>query len=225
VVWNPASRGFSLGPRIIRLAGVIMRRDDLVVLAEPWLQKLRDLTGETASLHWRVGQQRICVLERVSHEPIRMVSGVGQLYPLHRGAAGKAILASLPEDQIEELLIEQGLGATAQAQLLKELAQIRKRGYAMSAGETVSGAAAIATPIVGPKGDVVASINVTGPASRFNDRKRANVLDALLDARSELMRQMGQSAPRSAGSPGANGAGRRVAVARPSRAKARARNA
>ena len=93
-----ASRRYSLGPAVMRLASVVMHRtDDLAALSMPTLERLRELTGETASLHCLLGNERICVAELVSPEPIRMQSDVGRTYPIHAGAAGKAILAWQPD--------------------------------------------------------------------------------------------------------------------------------
>jgi IclR family transcriptional regulator, KDG regulon repressor len=195
VIWNAQNRTYSLGPRIIRLAGVLMQREDLAALAEPWLEQLRDLSGETASLHLRFDRLRICVAERVSRESIRLVSGVGRTYPLHRGAAGKAILAGLPEAVVQEILEVEGLANSTHARLLAELKDVRERGFATSAGETVPGSSAIAAAIFGSGEQAVASINVTGPAYRFTDNRAIACVNLLLEACNAVAWQMGQASP------------------------------
>lgn len=190
VVFDRNSRRYSLGPQIIKLAGIIMQRDDLISLVEPWLLRLRESSGETASLQWRVGHQRICVREVVSPHPIRMVSGVGYLYPLTRGAAGKAILSALTRETAAGIVTEEGLSARERSALLAEVDEVRRRGYATSAGEVVSGAMAIAAPIVGA-GDTVAAINVTGPQDRFTAKKASAVQKLVIEACAAVMRQLG----------------------------------
>ncbi len=193
VIWDRNTRRYSLGPQIIRLAGIILQRDDLISLVEPWLQRLREASGETASLQWRIGERRRCVRELVSPQPIRMVSGVGQLYPLVRGAAGKAILAWLRTDAIREILDAEGVAGRKRTALLEDLDGIRKRGFATSTGETTPGASAIAAPIMAAGGDAVASLNVTGPEHRFTPRKAAAIQGLLIEASTEVMRQLGRS--------------------------------
>ncbi len=193
VVWDRHSRRYSLGPQIIRLAGIILQRDDLISLVEPWLQKLRAASGETASLHWRIGEKRMCVREFVSPQPIRMVSGVGKLYPLVRGAAGKAILAWLSPETVDGIFRAEGLVGRKRAALLEDLDAVRRRGYATSTGETTHGASAIAAPIMAGGDDAVASLNVTGPELRFTPRKAAAVQGLLLEACGEVMKQLGRS--------------------------------
>lgn len=179
-----AGRRYSLGPAVMRLASVVMQRtDDLVALAMPTLDRLRELTGETASLHVLLGSERICVAELVSPEPIRMQSDVGRAYPIYAGAAGKAILAWHP-GAVERLglrLVKVGpLTITDAAKLERELERIRQRGYAESESEVVAGAAALAVPVLGGSDGVLAAINVAGPSMRWNRAKRARHRDAVV---------------------------------------------
>mgnify|MGYP001618146856 FL=1 len=197
VVSDPVSRRYSLGPGVMRLARVIMQRDDLQAIALPHLLALRERTRETVGLHWLVGHERVCVVELVSPHPIRMASGVGQVYPLYAGAAGKALLAWLPREEVDRFLEKAELRAltpdtpTTRRAVKSELAQIRQRGFATSSGETVSGAAALAAPILDSSGRPVAAINITGPKDRWTPARMADTVQALLDATSRIMRYLG----------------------------------
>jgi IclR family transcriptional regulator, KDG regulon repressor len=193
VAWDLSSRKYSLGPAIMRLASVIMSRENLTVIAEPKMQKLRQQSGETVSLHWRMGSERVCVLELVSREPIRMVSGIGRTYPLHQGAAGKAIVASLSPGEVKQLLDSQGISGRPRAAVIAELFEVRLRGYATSLGETVPGAQAIAGSIMSPERDISAAINVTGPSGRFTRNKALALAGPLREACQAIMRQVGAS--------------------------------
>ena len=153
----------------MRLASVVMHRtDDLVALAMPTLERLRELTGETASLHCLLGNERICVAELVSPEPIRMQSDVGRTYPIHAGAAGKAILAWHPDGSSAS-----GCGSvrsrpstiTDAAKLERELERIRQRGYAESESEVVAGAA-VARGARARRAATACSLRSTSPARR-----------------------------------------------------------
>jgi IclR family acetate operon transcriptional repressor len=178
------SRRYSLGPAVMRLASVVMHRtDDLAALSMPTLERLRELTGETASLHCLLGNERICVAELVSPEPIRMQSDVGRTYPIHAGAAGKAILAWQPEVLDRPgLRLAQVTPATITdaAKLRRELERIRQRGYAESESEVVPGAASLAVPVLGGPTGVLAAVNVAGPAMRWNRAKRGQFRDAVV---------------------------------------------
>jgi DNA-binding IclR family transcriptional regulator len=68
------------------------------------LGAVRDASGETASLHIRAGDRRICIAEELSNQPISVSFGIGQSHPLMAGAAGKAIMSLTSDDQVERLI-------------------------------------------------------------------------------------------------------------------------
>jgi DNA-binding IclR family transcriptional regulator len=197
LVYDPVSRRYSLGSEILRLAGVIMQREDVQAIAMPHLQLLRELTGETVGLHWLVGYQRVCVVELVSAHPIRMASGVGQAYPLHAGASGKAMLAWFSRGDLERFITDGGLPAlTAKTIRTKEeffieLARIREQGFATSFGESVVGASAFAAPVLNSSGQPLAAVNITGPEDRWTLTRMMQSVDALLEKTAQIMSQLG----------------------------------
>jgi DNA-binding IclR family transcriptional regulator len=199
VVWEPTTRRYSLGAGVMRMAGVVLQRDDVLNIVHPHLVRLRSETEETAALHWLVGDQRVCVVELTSLHQIRMASGVGRAYPLYAGASGKAILAWLPADRTETLLdgavAKQLLTEAAAHRVRKQLPEIRRTGYATSSGETVKGASALAAAIVDSTEHVIGAINVTGPADRLAEREIRRAAPALTEAASQIMRQLGRSFP------------------------------
>jgi IclR family transcriptional regulator, KDG regulon repressor len=193
IVFDESSRTYSLGSGVIRLASVVLNRDDVLPITEPRLHRLRELADETVALHWRVRTHRVCMLEFVSRQPIRMASGLGNTYPLVAGAAGKAILAFLAEDEVERTIeAERREGRKLNAAALRrDLADVREKGYAISKGETVPGASAIAAPIIGPGGRAIAAINITGPTDRLTSKAMESIAPALLHNADEVMEQLG----------------------------------
>ncbi|ELZ61175.1 MULTISPECIES: IclR family transcriptional regulator [unclassified Haloferax] len=90
---------------------------------------------------------------------------------LHYTASGKAILAALPDERVEEIIEQRGLPAQTKATitdreaLFDELEQIRERGYAYNDEEEIRGFRAIGAPIEDPSGRVLGSVSVSGPTS------------------------------------------------------------
>ena len=90
---------------------------------------------------------------------------------LHYTASGKAILAYLPRERVEEILHERGLPArttetiTEAETLFAELERIRERGYAYNDGEEIDGFRAVGAPVRDGDGDVLGSLSVSGPTS------------------------------------------------------------
>lgn len=189
VVQDPNTKFYSLGPSIVRMAALVQGRDDVIVVAHPTMERLRELSGESVGFHWLVGDRRVCVHELVSDHPLRMASGVGNWYPLVAGAGGKAILAYVSEVRLESILAKaEGFDPVA---LPKALAKVREVGYATSHGETVEAAAAIAVAIRRTSGEVIGAINVTGPSNRLTAARLQDLSGALVQAGREVMRQLG----------------------------------
>lgn len=114
---------------------------------------------------------------------------VGRACPLHCMAAGKAILAHLPDDDIEQIVFGAELEAVTQhtitdpEALQEELETIRERGVAFSSEEAVRGMRGVAAPVLDPDWDPIGSINVSGPISRVKgDRFREDLAQKVLEA-------------------------------------------
>lgn len=195
VFWDPLSKRYSLGVGVMRLASLILNRNDLTSIIQPSLAFLHAETRETVALHGLVDDERVCLIELVSPMPIRMASGVGTAYPLFSGAAGKAILARLPDERVRSILDAavkgRHLTPARRVALLRELGEVLSRGYATSRGETVQGAAAIAAPVLDATGVVVGAINITGPADRLTPETAERFVAPLLNIAAHVMRQLG----------------------------------
>ncbi len=170
---NAATRGYALGSRLLGWSGVYMDSLDLRTVALPLMEDLRRITSETISLYLLDGNERLCIERMESRHTVRMVSRVGHRLPLYAGSAGKAILAFLPTDRVEEILRAIELKPLTpytlveDAALHAELAQTRARGYAVSHGEWIVDASGVAAPIFRKGAEVVGSISISGPSSRF----------------------------------------------------------
>ena len=192
VVRDPLTKSYVLGPGCLRLGhSFVSGRGGFEAFAREPLRRLWSQTGETVAVHVRLGRQRVCVDELPSAEDVRYVSEVGTSAPIHLGSAGRVLLAYLPAHELSALLegvvlVSASKGTVMDhARFRKELAAVRQRGYALSEGERVRGAAAISVPVFGPGGDI-ASLSALGPAGRFTQRRRLGALDDLKSAATEI---------------------------------------
>jgi DNA-binding IclR family transcriptional regulator len=189
LVMDTESRRYSLGRGIMALARVITQRDDLVPSAMPGLERIRAETKETVSLQTVIGERRVAVAELVSPHPIRMTSGIGTPYEIGRGSAGKIMLA-----YEEAAARTRHLRALADVGLVLdplELEHLRAAGYAMSFGEVVPGANAVATVILDASGAVSGAINVTGPSDRFTAERIEQAVPLLLEVADNVTSLLG----------------------------------
>ena len=100
-------------------------------------------------------------------------SRIGRHIPLHASAAGKAILANLPEDRVPTIVDEIGLSPVTEHtitdfdELMDELQTVRERGYATNIEESTNGLRAVGAPILRPDDSVVGALSVSGPTHRL----------------------------------------------------------
>jgi DNA-binding IclR family transcriptional regulator len=192
VVKDPSTNVYMLGPGSLRLIqGITQGIASLAVLAKPSLIRLRELTGETITVHMRVGNERICIEELPSQQPIRYIASVGSAAPLHVGSAGRILVAFLPAAERERVLRNLRLypvtdrTITDLATLRKELESVRRSGWASSSGERVPGASAISVPIRGPN-SVLTALSVLAPSFRLSRGQQIGYLPELKRTAAEI---------------------------------------
>lgn len=159
---------YRVGAKMLSLAGQLTRRLDLRRAGRPVLQQIHETTGETTFLCIRRGTRAVCI-ERL--DGIRVNSRVLQLggsLPLHVGAAPRALLAFEGRRAWEEYAASMIHGnepwrdLRSRSEFYADLEEIRAQGYVHSDNNVTSGIAAIGAPIFDHRGDVVASLSVSG---------------------------------------------------------------
>jgi DNA-binding IclR family transcriptional regulator len=93
-----------LGPAILGLAGVLLRRTDVTRLAQPVVAALMTRTGESAALVLRQGTEVVVVCKENCNQPILYSLQLGERGPLNASAGGKAILGLMPADELDTIL-------------------------------------------------------------------------------------------------------------------------
>ncbi len=163
------------------------------------MARLRDRTQETVGLSVRVRGGRTYLAQVESRHDIRWTMETGRLLPLHAGAPGKLLLASLPDAEVEAVLRRlrprRLTPATpiSREQILAAVRKIRRDGVSVGVGEIVDGSATIAAPVRDAHGEVVAALSVSGPSFRFTEARRAAAVLALRAAALDLSRELGHA--------------------------------
>ncbi len=180
-VWQDVeTKKYSLTGAMARVALKALSQLDIQEISLPHLHELQQTTGETSALSIREEMERTFINCIPSNYQVRHVVAVGRRRELWYGSGGKAILAFMSGEEIEVVLKQfsnSGISELANGQLitveslLEELAQIRKQGYAVAAGERNPDACGVSAPIFNHNQEVVGSISVSGPISRFDKEK------------------------------------------------------
>lgn len=189
VLQDSTTSAYILGPGCFRFVEAMASGlGGIGAIARPTLDELWWQTGETVTLHIRIGAQRICIEELASKQVVRYVAGVGSTAPAYVGAAGKILLAFLDEEERERRIASLHLDAITEQTLVDrqaledELGRIRQVGWASSRGERVVGAAAVSGPVFDREGRVVAALSVLGPEARVATEEQMAKLPLLVTA-------------------------------------------
>lgn len=190
--------GYRLGPRLLRLATIAMAELPLRDLARPALERLSEVTGESAQLYVRSGDERVCVDAVESTSELRTIVPVGSSLPLTAGSAGKVFLAWTPEPDREHLLrrLERFTPKTPTAlQIRGQVDAIRRRGWSMSSGEREWGVGSVSAAVLGADDELVAVVSISGPESRVGALAARRFSRAVVAAAREIERAIGISRP------------------------------
>lgn len=171
--------------------------DRLVAMARPYLEKLRDLLGETINLG-RLEGAHIIYLDIVeSRSGVRLSARPGTRDPLHSTAMGKAIASQLPDEQVRALLGSRlprltNHTITSPEDYLAELEKVRAQQYAVDDMENEPDGRCVAVTL--PIGLDMA-ISQSAPATRLPMFEIPRVAQALREAADELSTRYRNSIP------------------------------
>lgn len=178
---------FHLGLRFLDFGICSRDRIDFFDVARGPVDRLAEDTGEKIWLVAKDGDFSVHLYKAYGDNPLETSARIGQRRHLHQLAAGKAILASLPDDERESILERRGLPektentVTDQEELIDELATVEERGYAFNIGESITGLNAVGASICDTDGYPIGSISISGPANRVKgDLLRKQLPDKLL---------------------------------------------
>ncbi|AIQ66812.1 IclR family transcriptional regulator [Paenibacillus graminis] len=189
---NEATEKYRLGIRIWELSTHLPTLDEPAALLLPAMEKLRDQLGETVSLYLRDGLERVRIQAVQSRQAIRRVAQIGARLPLSVGASSKVLAAYAPHEVQTRLLADPNWPeAVDKSVYLEQLQEITRLGYATSFEEREPGAAAVAVPIVGRAGKVVAALSLSGPVSRLSREMLEDYAVVLAENAAEMGLMMG----------------------------------
>lgn len=159
---------YRVGSKLVALSGEFSRRADIRRAAAPILREIHQTTGETTFLCIRRGTRAVCI-ERI--DGIRVNSRVlqlGESLPLHVGSAPRALLAFEGRESWEEYAAiaantgEPWLRGRSRSEFYAELEEIKAQGFVRSDNQVTPGIAAVGAPIFNHRGEVAASLSVSG---------------------------------------------------------------
>lgn len=185
----PDTPHYTIGYRLAILADSISPASVLREAVRAPLEHLASATGETASFIVLDGIHAL-VLEVVeSPSALRFALRAGARFPLHRGSAGRILLAFGASELRQQAL--ESVGVEEQTALQAELGRAMEQGWAYTADEVNLGAAAIAVPVISKGGALVGSLAAGGPVGRMGLEIALQVLPDLQEQARALALELG----------------------------------
>ena len=195
---DEGTQKYMLSYKVVNMAGKIMDRMDILQIAKPYMERLSDLSGEAVHLVQREGNNILYIYKiEAKVGTIRMVSHVGMVHPMYCSGVGKAIMATLPEEEVKQIwnesIIEKKTEKTITdyTQMQDVLEEVKKNGYALDDEENEKGVRCIAACLYGHQKEVKYAFSISGPTSRMT---RERVKELAVDVRKvqeELSRELG----------------------------------
>jgi DNA-binding IclR family transcriptional regulator len=188
---------YRLGLKLLALADRVLARLDVRALARGQLERLVAATGETATLSVPGEHAAITIDFVPSESTVASVARLGRPSIAHATAAGKVMLAFTGEgDAGGELDAYTESTITDPDELARQVRAARQQGFAEAVGEREPDLNALAAPVLGRAGELVAILGLQGPASRLSAARRRAIRPPLLDAAAALSRSIGGSGGR-----------------------------
>lgn len=169
---HPTQFTYSLGPQLLYFGELARQQQIIIEPFRPCLEEIAKRSGDTVLLSVRSDTNAICILRAEGAYPIRaMTLDVGSVRPLGAGAGSLALLAWLPSDEREQIMIFHEKNYRNFSITLEQIRVLggsaREVGYAMNDGLILDGISGVGIPISDLGGNVVAAISITAISSRL----------------------------------------------------------
>ena len=192
---------YRVGLKILSLSRGALSGLDVRGVALPIMRHLTQQTGLTCHLAILDGSDAVYI-EKVEPEGfIRMDTWVGRRMRVHATSVGKALVAHIPQERLEQILRKSGMEKRTPKtiitlpRLVKELEKVRAQGYAVDDEENNLGARCVGAPVFNDRGTIEAGLGLSGTAQQVSPQTMPRILEALKDAARHISIGMGYRAP------------------------------
>lgn len=187
---------YGLSIKLFELANYYLNSIDINSTVKPYMEELSDEFKET--VHFAVlDENEVVYVEKIEGKySVNIYSKIGRRSPLHCLGVGKAIMANLPPEKLEQVLAH-GLKTYTKhtiidrLRMLAELEKVRKNSYAIDNEEYEEGIRCIGVPVRNSLHELIGAISVTGPVSRMTDEKIRQIIPKILAHSVEIAKKLG----------------------------------
>lgn len=191
-----ATGKYRLTLKMFEISSGIVDSMDVMSVAKVHLERLAQRTGDAVHLVIRDARD-IVYIYKTESGPMRMSSRVGLRSPLYCTGVGKAILATLPEEEAAEVWRQSTLKKLTDKTVVDwpglkaQLDEVRSCGYAIDDEENEIGIRCVAMAIPGASGRADAAFSISGLASYMNADRIRRIAVLAMETRTDILRDMG----------------------------------
>ncbi len=202
VTQNEASGAYALTYKLVEMSGKIIKNTDILNLIRPYAEKLSNECEETVHFVKKTGNS-VLYIEKLESQSVkarsfRLSSQVGLTRPMYCSGVGKVIMAYLPDDEVKAIWDSSDIEKKTDHTITdfdlmkKELALIRKKGYALDNEENELGIRCIAVPVFDYHDTPQYALSISTLISRMPDERLDELSRLLLSTASEISRVLGR---------------------------------
>ncbi|MBU5436890.1 IclR family transcriptional regulator [Tissierella sp. MSJ-40] len=193
---NESTKKYKLGVGLIQLSSHVLKNLDLREIAHPLLKQLAYMCENTVTLGIKSGKNLIFIDRIDGRDNVRFFCDIGKVTPFNGGAAAKALLAHLKEDEIKEIIDDMEHQKFTHKtkdrdEIIKEIEIIRRDGYSISDEEVDIGVLAIGAPIFDYTGAAIGGVAIAGIKQTFTQESFRINKKLLLEYSSMISKRMG----------------------------------
>lgn len=188
---------YRLGIKIVELGIRFFNDLEIRKIAAHFLVQLAKSFDEVVHLVLPDDGEVVYIDRREASQVISMHSKVGRRAPMHCTAVGKAILSTLPEEEVRHILKVRGMPGfthktiTDPDKLIEQLKEIKHNGFAIETEENEVGIICAGTPIYDYSGRAIGAISVSGPANRMKEKGMERIGQEIKHAGLEISAKLG----------------------------------
>lgn len=197
-----AHGSYLIGVKAFKVGSAFLRNRKLVDTGRSTIRQLMETSGETATIGIEKDDYVVFISQVESHQSIRAFHRPGSRSALHASSIGKAILATLTDDEVAERLHRVGMTKFTENTiidpdvLLKDLALVRKRGWSVDDEERAEGMRCVGAAVFNEHGEVMGGISISGPMVRMSDERLGELGPMVKRAAAEITEAIGGKLPK-----------------------------
>lgn len=188
---------YKLTMKLFELGRKTIEKVDVIKVSRPYLEELRDSIKEVVHLVVQDGADIVYVDKVESENTIRMHSSIGKRSPMYCTSVGKALMAHMEDDEIENIWSDSNIVAYTEHTIISfedmkaEIEKIRNQGYSVDEQENEIGVRCVGAAILDHTGSPVAAISVSGPTNRITKEKVEEIAKIAIGISEKISYELG----------------------------------